>query len=177
MTDTPELLPCPFCGGDMMYRKALWPSDGDCDAIIHKVQQGGPDGNCGLSYFSNGTADGQIIDAWQRAVWNRRAVPPLPAPHEGATPRPWSLGPLQDRVYGPDGADIMLLWAEDQQPSTDHANAALIVAAVNAYDPEREREGKVKALVEAARAVSVWDSVPSDDDWTRLEDALKAMGE
>lgn len=48
----------------MMFRAALWPSDGDADAIIHKVPQGGPDGNCGLAYFSNGTSDGQIIQAW-----------------------------------------------------------------------------------------------------------------
>lgn len=40
---TEELKPCPFCGGKMQLRQALWPSDGDTDAIIHKAIQGGPD--------------------------------------------------------------------------------------------------------------------------------------
>jgi len=71
MSETPELLPCPFCGGEMMFRKALWPSDGDTDSIIHKVPQGGPDGNCGSGDFSNGTSDGQIVTAW-----NSRAPDP-----------------------------------------------------------------------------------------------------
>lgn len=60
-----NLLPCPFCGGEVQFRKALWPSDGDFDAIIHRDSSP----HCGVMYFSNATADGQIID-----VWNRRAV-------------------------------------------------------------------------------------------------------
>jgi hypothetical protein len=54
----------------MMFRAALWPSDGDSDAIIHSAVQGGPDGCCGLMHFSNGTSDRQIIE-----MWNRRPRP------------------------------------------------------------------------------------------------------
>lgn len=51
-----------------------------------------------------------------------------------ATPRPWKLGPLDDRVYGPDGTDIALMWADNVPFKTDVANAALIVRCVNNYD-------------------------------------------
>lgn len=61
-----ELLPCPFCGGVMMFRKALWPSDGNTDAIIHA----GPS-VCGLAAFDVGTADESVIP-----IWNRRAPSP-----------------------------------------------------------------------------------------------------
>jgi len=61
-----ELLPCPFCGGAMMFRKALWPSDGNTDAIIHA----GPS-VCGLAAFDVGTADESVIP-----IWNRRAPSP-----------------------------------------------------------------------------------------------------
>lgn len=59
-----DLMPCPWCGGEMQYRAALWPSDGDHDGIMHKAST--PE--CGLVEFSTGTSDGQII-----AAWNRRA--------------------------------------------------------------------------------------------------------
>lgn len=71
MTEELKLRECPFCGGEMMFRAALWPSDGDSDGIIHKDVQGGPDGCCGVMSFSNGTSDRQII-----AAWNRRAPSP-----------------------------------------------------------------------------------------------------
>lgn len=32
----PALLPCPFCGGAVRRRDALWPSDGDSDAAIQE---------------------------------------------------------------------------------------------------------------------------------------------
>jgi hypothetical protein len=64
----PELKPCPFCGGIMMFRKALWPSDGDCDGVIHAE----PSPDCGLGEFSIWTTDERVIDAW-----NTRALQPV----------------------------------------------------------------------------------------------------
>lgn len=63
MTGTDELLPCPFCQKGMMLRAALWPSEGDRDAIIHAAPT-----DCPLGDFSNDTFDRSIVE-----VWNRRA--------------------------------------------------------------------------------------------------------
>lgn len=60
------LKPCPFCGGDVMHRHALWPSDGDTDSVIHA--QGS---TCGMGCFSIGTADQGVSVA---AAWNARAA-------------------------------------------------------------------------------------------------------
>lgn len=51
-----------------MFRKALWPSDGNTDSIIHKVSEG-----CGLAVFDDDTIDESII-----AKWNTRSsgLPP-----------------------------------------------------------------------------------------------------
>lgn len=59
-----ELKPCPFCWKAMLLRGALWPSEGDRDAIIHAVPT-----DCPLPQFSNDTFDGSIVE-----VWNRRAI-------------------------------------------------------------------------------------------------------
>lgn len=66
----PNLLPCPFCGGRMLFRSALWPSDGDRDGFIHAAPT-----DCPLTVFEDGTADGSVV-----ARWNRRA----PAEKESA---------------------------------------------------------------------------------------------
>lgn len=59
--EIPALLPCPFCGKAMMLRGALWPSEGDRDAIIHAEPT-----DCPLSHFSDDTFDESIIDRWNR---------------------------------------------------------------------------------------------------------------
>lgn len=64
MTAHTELLPCPFCGKTVMLRGALWPAEGDRDAVIHA----GPT-DCPLYDFANDTFDGSIVE-----VWNRRAA-------------------------------------------------------------------------------------------------------
>jgi hypothetical protein len=64
LVDAEALLPCPFCAGSVQFRKALWPSDGDYDGIIHVEITA-----CPMSDFSNGTADGSVI-----ASWNNRAA-------------------------------------------------------------------------------------------------------
>lgn len=69
MTAPTELLPCPFCGKAMMLRGALWPSEGDRDAVIHAEPT-----DCPLYDFSNDTFDESIVE-----VWNRR----LPASEAG----------------------------------------------------------------------------------------------
>jgi hypothetical protein len=64
-----RLSPCPFCGAAVQWRAALWPSEGDRDAIIHAEPTG-----CGLSDFSDDTFDQSIV-----AKWNERATAPAPA--------------------------------------------------------------------------------------------------
>lgn len=62
------LLPCPFCGEAVMPRHALWPSDGDTDAVIHVAAT-----ECGAAQFSIGTADeGKSV----AAAWNTRTPTP-----------------------------------------------------------------------------------------------------
>jgi len=62
---TPEaiLRPCPFCNGGMQFRKALWPSDGNTDAIIHDSAT-----DCPLVEFEDGTIDESIIARWNAAL-------------------------------------------------------------------------------------------------------------
>lgn len=60
-----ELLPCPFCEGAVQFRKALWPSDGNVDAIIHASPT-----TCGMLEFSDGSTDESIL-----ARWNARNRP------------------------------------------------------------------------------------------------------
>lgn len=60
-----ELKPCPFCGGRMQPRHALWPSEGDSDGIIHTAPT-----ECPAEGFSIGTADEGVSVA---AAWNRRS--------------------------------------------------------------------------------------------------------
>lgn len=52
-------MPCPFCGGEVMLRAALWPSEGDRDDIIHAAPT-----NCPLATFADDTFDGSIVDRW-----------------------------------------------------------------------------------------------------------------
>lgn len=60
-----ELLPCPWCGEAVMFRKALWPSDGCVDAIIHSSPSA-----CGMVGFTTDTIDESVI-----AAWNTRQPP------------------------------------------------------------------------------------------------------
>ena len=55
----PNLSPCPWCRAKMMFRKALWPSDGCTDAIIHAAPT-----TCGMQVFDTGTTDESVIAAW-----------------------------------------------------------------------------------------------------------------
>jgi len=54
-----ELKLCPFCGKPMMLREALWPSEGDTDAIIHADKT-----DCPMFGFGDGSADGSIVEKW-----------------------------------------------------------------------------------------------------------------
>lgn len=56
-----ELKPCPFCGKRMQFRKALWPSDGCVDAVIHAEPT-----DCGLVDFSTNTIDESVIKHWNQ---------------------------------------------------------------------------------------------------------------
>src|SRR5690606_7997650 len=65
-----ELLPCPFCSKTMMLRSALWPSEGDADAIIHADPT-----DCPMLGFSDGSADGSIIEKWNCSLSNEDDLP------------------------------------------------------------------------------------------------------
>jgi len=61
MTALPDMRACPFCGARVQLREALWPSEGDTDAIIHVNPT-----TCPLISFSNGSADGcvTVVEKW-----------------------------------------------------------------------------------------------------------------
>lgn len=61
------LSPCPFCGGRVQFRKALFVSDGCTDAIIHAEPN-----NCGMTDFTTYTADQSVITAWNTRAANAR---------------------------------------------------------------------------------------------------------
>ncbi len=65
-----ELKPCPFCSKTMMLRSALWPSEGDADAIIHADHT-----DCPMLGFSDGSADGSIIEKWNYSLSNEDDFP------------------------------------------------------------------------------------------------------
>lgn len=65
-----ELKPCPFCSKTMMLRSALWPSEGDADAIIHADPT-----DCPMLGFSDGSADGSIIEKWNCSLSNEDDFP------------------------------------------------------------------------------------------------------
>lgn len=65
-----QLAPCPFCGGKMMFRGALWPSEGDTEGVIHASPV-----ECGFYEFNIGASDESTIEAWNR----RAASPPAGA--------------------------------------------------------------------------------------------------
>nr|WP_313022895.1 hypothetical protein [Brucella intermedia] len=65
-----DLLPCPFCSKTMMLRSALWPSEGDADAIIHAFPT-----DCPMVGFSDGSADGSIIEKWNCSLSNEDDFP------------------------------------------------------------------------------------------------------
>lgn len=71
-----------------------------------------------------------------------------------ATPRPWRIDNFHDRrILNEGGSHICTayLFSPPITRGEAEANAALIVAAVNAFDPDREK--KVGALVEAIEEV------------------------
>lgn len=133
MSTQEELLPCPFCGGEAQFRKALWPSDGNTDAIIHAAPS-----ECGLSHFDIGTTDESVI-----AAWNRRTPPaafethPLPTinvvAHEAgnvkrsppaAVPDGWVLVPCE-----PTPAMVEAGWIDKEDVNPDDIYRAMISAA------------------------------------------------
>ena len=59
MSDQPALRPCPFCGGEVMRRDALWPSEGDRDAVIHAEPS-----DCPLQVFQDDTWGGSLYGRW-----------------------------------------------------------------------------------------------------------------
>lgn len=63
------LKPCPLCGGEVQFRKALWPSDGNTDAIIHAAGSA-----CGLVAFDTDTTDESVIKAWNTRPPMRAAI-------------------------------------------------------------------------------------------------------
>lgn len=113
-----ELKPCPFCGGEMQFRAALWPSDGDRDSVIHADPS-----ECGIQDFTTDTADKSVI-----AAWNRRAHL---AEQTGAA------------SIGDDANFRMMLSAVALEHQRDQYSAAFIAACqrVYKYIDSRPRQG------------------------------------
>lgn len=65
-----ELLECPRCGGPAQFRKALWPSDGNTDAVLHRVGEG-----CPLDHYSIGSTDEGVIADWNALAALRERRP------------------------------------------------------------------------------------------------------
>lgn len=105
--DATLLLPCPFCGGAVQLRAALWPSDGDVDGIIHAAVS-----DCGLVEFSIGTADRAVIAAWNRRAERcpTRDVLAKALRHSslGLTQKTWTHLPNTDRAVWLARADRVL---------------------------------------------------------------------
>jgi hypothetical protein len=59
----PGLEPCPWCGGKVQPRWALWISDGCIDSIIHAEPT-----DCPMQVFEDGSTDKSIV-----AKWNARS--------------------------------------------------------------------------------------------------------
>jgi hypothetical protein len=65
------LLACPWCNMQMMFRKALWSSDGNVDSIIHAAPT-----KCPMSVFEDGSTDETIIGKWNtRAAQSAQGEP------------------------------------------------------------------------------------------------------
>lgn len=56
----------------MMFRKALWPSDGCTDAILHAEPT-----DCGMRAFDTDTIDESVIAAWNRRTAQAELVSAL----------------------------------------------------------------------------------------------------
>ncbi len=61
------LIPCPFCGGEVMRRDALWPSEGDRDAVIHAEPS-----DCPLRVFEDDTWGGSLYGRWNGGLMHDR---------------------------------------------------------------------------------------------------------
>lgn len=111
------LKPCPFCGGDVMHRHALWPSDGDTDSVIHA--QGS---TCGMGCFSIGTADQGVSVA---AAWNARAaIAALQAEPQPANEREAALWRMV--TANPQrAANLLSSWCDDGEATIEELEAAM----------------------------------------------------
>ncbi len=137
------LLPCPFCGGAMQFRKALWPSDGNTDAIIHAQPA-----ECPLSDFSNATIDESII-----AEWNTRALA-TPTQCEGQAPVAWLVAWRYDcsecsRVF--DREASALEWGA--RLSADQRVSGCAVVPLYATPTQGQPAAVAEALEAAAKIV------------------------
>jgi hypothetical protein len=101
------LAPCPFCGGEVQFRKALWPSDGCTDAVIHSFPL---PATCGMGDFSTDTTDESVIAAWNRRAPSPSSAVDAPAgqPHPSADGIERVLSELIDKIApGLDSGDIV----------------------------------------------------------------------
>jgi len=151
---------CPFCDGPVQFRKALWPSDGNTDAVIHC----GPSDDCGLVDFDIGTTDERVI-----AAWNRRAAAPAGGGDEHRA-----------NVACEIGACPMFQC---------RCSAAVIVAIKSRAAAAEERADKLQAtvvaLVEALELLMQWMGPPPcdresfdslrEDGWKKARAALAAF--
>lgn len=113
MTDRNALAPCPFCKKPMMLRAALWPTEGDRDAIIHADST-----DCPMASFADDTFDESIVDRWNAAL---RQSPTDNSPRAPSGWRDMATAWKLRAVLGIDASktQFVMRWRPQEQPHHD----------------------------------------------------------